>query len=171
MTAIYVCSLARLEETVEKVKASRVATLIGSQTPVACPAGIHPDDHLLLQLDDISVPLEGMVLPNDEHVCQLLAFARSWDGRAPMVIHCWAGVSRSTAAAFAVYSALRPDLDEDVVADRIRKRSPEATPNRSIVTCADRQLRRDGRMVRAAERIGQGRHAYEGTVFALHLDE
>ena len=98
-------------------------------------------------------------------------FVGRWDRQTPVVIHCFAGISRSTAAAFSAYCAIRPDLDEEKIAQRIRQRSPEATPNMRIVQMADDILDREGRMVEAVARIGRGVFAYEGTVFALHLDE
>jgi predicted protein tyrosine phosphatase len=104
-------------------------------------------------------------------VNEFLDFAKRWDRRAPMVIHCFAGISRSTAAAFSVFCAARPDLDEGEVALRLRQRSPEATPNIRIVTIADRILGRAGRMIRAVERIGRGADAMEGSVFKFRLDE
>jgi predicted protein tyrosine phosphatase len=88
-----------------------------------------------------------------------------------MVIHCFAGISRSTAAAFSVFCAARPDLDEAEIALRLRQRSPEATPNILIVTIADRILGRSGRMVRAVESIGRGAQAMEGSIFKFSLDE
>jgi predicted protein tyrosine phosphatase len=95
----------------------------------------------------------------------------TWDRRAPVVVHCFAGISRSTAAAFSGLCAVRPDLDEAEIAWRLRSRSPQATPNLRIVTLADLILGRGGRMVRAVEAIGRGSEAVEGTVFALRLDE
>jgi predicted protein tyrosine phosphatase len=88
-----------------------------------------------------------------------------------MVVHCFAGISRSTAAAYSAYCALRPDLDEAEVALRLRARSPEATPNVRIVSLADEILCRGGRMRRAIEEIGRGVEAAEGTIFSLRLNE
>ena len=78
---------------------------------------------------------------------EYLAFMERWDRAAPVVVHCYAGISRSTAAAFSALCAARPDLDEEVIALRLRARSPEATPNARIVALADEILGRSGRMV------------------------
>ena len=171
MTAIYVCSLARLEETVERSGARHVVTLINSGTPVPRPASIEAENHLFVGINDICDPLEGMVCPEDSHVGEMLDFARRWNRAAPMVVHCFAGISRSTAGAFAAYCALRPDLDEAEIAWRLRQRSPAATPNARIVAIADRLLGREGRMQAAVAAIGRGGDAYEGQVFALDLNE
>lgn len=171
MTAIYVCPLSRLSETVAQSGARHVITLINKDTPVPRPAEVEAIDHLFLGMHDICDPADGMVCPAEEHVAELLDFVRRWDQRSPIVVHCFAGISRSTAAAFSAYCAVRPDLDEEAIAGRLRSRSPEATPNGRVIGLADGLLRRDGRMVRAVQAIGRGADAYEGSVFALHLDE
>jgi predicted protein tyrosine phosphatase len=171
MSAIYVCPLSRLDETVAESGARHVVTLIDAGTPVARPASVAADDHLFLGMHDIADPAEGLTPPGEHHVETFLDFVGRWNRETPVVIHCYAGISRSTAAAFSAYCAIRPDLDELEIAARIRARSPEATPNARIVRMADTLLKREGRMVAAAEGIGRGVFAYEGTVFALHLHE
>jgi predicted protein tyrosine phosphatase len=94
---------------------------------------------------------------------------RSWDRAAPLVIHCYAGVSRSTAGAFVSACALNPRRAEAEIARDIRRLSPTATPNARIVALADQMLGRDGRMVTAIEAIGRGVECYEGHPFHLDL--
>ena len=171
MSAIYVCPLSRLQETVSNSGALHVVTLINRDTPVPRPADVEVANHLFIGIHDICEPADGMICPAEEHVRELLDFVAGWDRRAPIVVHCFAGISRSTAAAFSAYCAVRPDADETEIAARLRRRSPEATPNARIVAMADAILGRDGRMIRAVERIGRGADGFEGTVFALRLDE
>lgn len=167
---IHVCSLARLEETVELTGARHIVSLIGDEARVARPSCIVPKNHLWLRLHDISAPLEGYIVPAEEHVTELLNFVREWDRRAPLVVHCYMGISRSTASAFATVCALNPRRDEASIAQALRRASPTATPNVRIVTLADRLLGRDGRMVAAIEEIGRGDLAAEATPFWLDLE-
>lgn len=171
MSAIVVCPLSRLADTVSRMGARHVVTLVNDQTLVTRPPAVDAANHLFLGVHDISEPMEGMICPAAEHVHDYLAFVRRWDRQAPLVVHCFAGISRSTAAAYAAYCAERPDLDEVEIALRLRLRSPEATPNARIVAIADEILGRNGRMTRAVARIGRGIEAAEGTIFALRLDE
>jgi predicted protein tyrosine phosphatase len=171
MTAIYVCPLSRLGETVARSGARHLVTLVTRETLVERPPGVAPQNHLVLSIHDICEPMDGMVCPDEEHMRELLGFMQRWDRRTPVVVHCFAGISRSTAAAYSVFCAARPDLAEAEVAARLRRGSPEATPNPRIVALADQILCRNGRMVRAVEAIGRGADAVEGTVFALRLDE
>jgi predicted protein tyrosine phosphatase len=100
----------------------------------------------------------------------LIRFVRGWDRAAPLVIHCYAGISRSTAGAYVAVCALNPHRDERTVAQQLRQASPSASPNIRIVTIADRKLGRNGRMVDAITGIGRGASAYEGDPFRLDLD-
>ncbi|MTH96171.1 tyrosine phosphatase family protein [Roseibium sp. RKSG952] len=167
---LYVCSLSRLQETVDKTRASHLVTLISGETEVARPERISPDRHLFLEFNDIVTPVEGMTAPGEEHVVRLIRFAGGWDRQSPMVIHCWAGISRSTAGAYITACYLNPDRDEDDLAQLLRKKAPSATPNARLVAMADRLLERDGRMIEAIRKIGRGATAFEGTPFAFPLD-
>jgi predicted protein tyrosine phosphatase len=167
---IHVCSLARLHETIDATGARHVVSLLGDEVRVERPSGIAPENHLWLRLHDISAPLDGYILPDAAHVADLLHFVRGWDRRAPLVVHCFAGISRSTASAFASVCALNPQRDEIGVALALRRASPTATPNMRIVRLADRLLGREGRMVAAVETIGRGMMAEEALPFRLDLE-
>jgi predicted protein tyrosine phosphatase len=167
---IHVCSLSRLRETVEDTGARHVVSLIGDEARVDRPTAIVPENHLWLRLHDISAPLDGYIMPDEPHIADLLNFVRGWDRRAPLVVHCYAGISRSTASAFASVCALNPHRDEESIAQALRRASPTATPNIRIVSLADRLLGRDGRMVAAIETIGRGILATEAAPFRLELE-
>jgi predicted protein tyrosine phosphatase len=166
---IHVCSLARLRSTVELTGARHVVTLLGVDDQLDPPMGVPVGNHLFLRMHDISEPLDGHVAPDAAHVETLVDFVRGWDRTAPLVVHCWAGISRSTAAAFVSVCALRPDRDERDIAWMLRRASPTATPNSRIVSFADVLLGRNGRMVAAVEAIGRGEIAAEGVPFRLDL--
>jgi len=167
---IHVCSLARLHETVADSGARHVVSLLDEAFIIERPRNVAPQNHLRLRVHDISVPLDGYVLPEEEHVADLLEFVRGWDRRAPLVVHCFAGISRSTASAFASACALAPHRDEASIAQALRRASPTATPNIRIVSLADRLLGRNGRMIAAVETIGRGTMAAEGVPFRLEVE-
>jgi predicted protein tyrosine phosphatase len=166
---IHVCSLARLYATVEETRARHVVTLLRLTDRVQWPRHIVPDNHLILSVDDIVDPAEGYTVPAEEHVGRLIEFVGRWDRSTPMVVHCFAGISRSTGAAFAAACALNPGRDENEIARAIRAASPTAQPNARIVGIADRLLEREGRMIRAVEALGPGAPATEGHPFRLDL--
>lgn len=167
---IHVCSLAALPVTVQRVGASHVLTVMANVDQVQRPASVLPANHLKVQMDDITEQVDGFVAPSKAHVEQVLNFVRGWDRTAPLVIHCYAGVSRSTASAFAAVCALNPHRDELVIARKIREASPIASPNRLIVSLADKMLGRGGRMLRALDEMGPGSMTIEGRPFQIDLD-
>jgi predicted protein tyrosine phosphatase len=167
---IHVCSLARLHDTVEETGALHVVTLLKDTDKVERPKTVAEANHLILGMDDIAVPMDGYILPGDEHVVRLITFVRAWERAKPMVVHCYAGISRSTAGAFVAACALNPSRNEMTIAQQIRSVSATATPNPRIVAIADRLLDRDGRMIAAIEAIGRGEMAYEGIPFRLDLE-
>jgi predicted protein tyrosine phosphatase len=103
-------------------------------------------------------------------VRDILDFAGNWDRSRPLVINCYAGISRSTASAYIIAAALSPKRDEAELANTLRAVSPSATPNPRLIALADQVLGRDGRMIEAIKAIGRGADAFEGTPFALRID-
>jgi predicted protein tyrosine phosphatase len=167
---IHVCPLSRLEETVRTSGAAHVISLLAEGTALSRPPSISAENHLHLSMHDIAEARDGLTLPGEIHVSRVIDFARAWDRSRPMVVHCYAGISRSTASAFIVAAALDPHRDEMALARLLRERSPSATPNPRLVAIADDLLSRNGRMVDAIRSIGRGADAFEGTPFVLPLD-
>ena len=167
---IHVCSLARLYATVDETGARHIVTLLRLSDRVTRPSHIAPENHLVLAIDDIATPMDGYTVPATEHVERLIEFVGTWDRAAPMVVHCYAGISRSTAGAFVTACALNPNRDELQIAQAIRRASRTAQPNARIVSIADRLLKREGRMMRAVETIGPGDAATEGDPFRLDIE-
>jgi predicted protein tyrosine phosphatase len=167
---IHVCPLSRVDTTVAACGAGRLVSLLATGTAVLRPPAIAEQDHLWLSLHDIAEARDGMILPGELHVRKLLDFARSWDLAKPMVIHCYAGISRSTASAYIVAAALAPDRDEFELAGTLRRLSPTATPNPLLIELADGLLGRQGRMVDAVRQIGRGTEAFEGEPFMLGIE-
>jgi predicted protein tyrosine phosphatase len=170
MPRIHVCPLSKIEATVAASGASHLISLINDDTPVMRPAAIMAENHLFLGINDIVEPMEGLVAPAEEHVSELIDFVAIWDRSRPMVVHCYAGISRSTAAAFITLCALKPSRDEREIATRLRSASPFAFPNPRLIGFADRLLKRDGRMIAAVQSIGRGEIAFESIPFALAVE-
>jgi predicted protein tyrosine phosphatase len=167
---IIVCPLADVPEVCLAHRPSHLLTLLspGGEPPEV--VGDHaPARRLFLPVNDIGEAREALTAPDQAIVEQILAFSADWTREQPFLVHCWAGISRSTAAAFAVACQHRPDAPEAAVAQALRRASPLATPNRLIVAFADQALGRQGRMIAAAEAIGRGQEAMMGRPFELAL--
>ena len=166
---IYVCPLSKVDATVDAVQADRLISLLSAGTAMTRPSRIAKDNHLFLSMHDIAEAQEGMTPPGRLHIADLIRFARSWDRAKPLVVNCYAGISRSTASAYIIAAALAPGRDEMELARTLRRLSPSATPNIRLVSLADDMLARNGRMISAIKSIGRGADAYEGVPFALEI--
>jgi predicted protein tyrosine phosphatase len=168
---IHVCPLSQLDITLQRSGARHVISLLGRETVIPELASLQSTTRIRLDFNDISQPREGYVEPSHHHVEQLIDFARQWHkegtARHPLLVHCWMGVSRSTAAALIIAAALVPQEDENDLAQDLRAYSPTATPNARMIALADDCLRRQGRLVEAVKSIGRGTEAFEGAPFKL----
>ena len=153
MTLI-ICGLSEVPRLIEARRPSHLVTLLDPASMIDTPAGVGAERHLRLAVNDIVVPTEGLVAPTARLVEDLLAFGADWDETAPMLIHCWAGISRSTACAFILACERSPEADERAIALAMRQAAPHAFPNRRIVALADDMMNRRGRMLDAVEAMG-----------------
>src|ERR1700732_1361738 len=167
---IHVCSLAALPDTVKATGASHVITVRANVHQVQRPESVLPANHLKVSMDDITEQMDGFVAPSDHHIEQVLNFVSGWARGARLVVHCYAGISRSTASAFAAACLLNPHRDESSIARKIRAASPIASPNRLIVSLADKALGREGRMLRALAEMGPGSLTTMGQPFHIDLE-
>lgn len=157
---IHICAWRALDRHVRAVSATHVVSLLGIEGRPRTPPGIDPAHHLDLEVDDIAGHLAGYIVPDEAHVARLLDFARTWNETGPVIVHCYAGVSRSTAAALAMM-CLYNEGREYEAARLLRERAPHARPNRRIVHLTDRALGLDGRLIDAVDAIGAG-DPYDG---------
>ncbi len=168
---IHVCSLRAAQVEIDLHGIRRVISILGPETPHRRFEGVAHDQHLQMTFNDVEAAMDGMMSPAASDVETLLQFVRRWDRASPLLIHCWAGVSRSTAAAYIAQCALNPRADAIKLAQDLRDVSASATPNRMMVAFADELLGRDGRMVEGIAKIGRGEDAFEGGPFNWQLDQ
>ena len=169
MPRILVTPLSALADALENHRPSHIVTLLSPEHMIQTPAGFPAQRHLKLGVNDIIDPAAGDAPPVRRHIDQLLEFSRDWNGEAPMLIHCWAGISRSMASAFTVLCD-RLGADREVeIAMAIRRRAPHANPNRLLVSHADEALGRGGRMLTALKAMGQSVQVEEGVVTTFPL--
>jgi predicted protein tyrosine phosphatase len=169
MSRLLVCPLSGLDDALQDHRPSHLVTLLSPQNMISTPQGFDPAHHLRLGINDVSDPDTAEYPPGREHIDQLLTFARGWDGQAPFLIHCWAGVSRSMASAFTILCDRLGMGHEIEIALAMRRRAPHASPNSLLVRHADDALRRDGRMVTALKVMGQPLLVTEGVTTAFPL--
>jgi predicted protein tyrosine phosphatase len=166
---IYVCNLAELPHHCTAVQPSHVLSLVSPEELPPTPGGIAPERHLRVAVHDIVEPLDGCVVPDAEHVAQVIDFLRAWrHDEAPVLIHCVAGISRSMAAAL-IGLVVKAGGREEEAARALRRAAPHAWPNRRIVALADAQLGCAGRLIAARETMGAAEIAGFGPLVRIDL--
>ncbi len=167
---LLVCPLSQVETARTLHRPSHLVSLLSpSSVDGAWPVSDTGDTHLRLAFHDVARRRKDLVAPSAALVARLLDFAAGWDASRPMLVHCWAGVSRSTAAAFIIACQRVPERPERDIAQALRAAAPYATPNPLMVSLADAALGRAGRMSAAIAQIGRGADAFEGALFELGL--
>jgi predicted protein tyrosine phosphatase len=111
----------------------------------ALPAGYDNVRHRLrLLVADVVTEL-GATEADVQQIILLADGLRSSTGR--ILIHCEAGVSRSSAAALIMYACWLGPGREPEAMERVLAQRPVAVPNRRMVELADKLLDRGGRLV------------------------
>jgi predicted protein tyrosine phosphatase len=151
---IYVCNLVEMPEHAAALKVSHLLSLVSPDELPVTPACIASGRHHRVGIHDISEPLDGHVLPAAEHIAGLVDFIRAWPhDRAPILIHCFAGISRSMAAALIALVIKAPGRELEA-ARHVRQAAAHAYPNRRMVAVADQLLGCGGRLIEAREAMG-----------------
>lgn len=165
MTLI-VCPLSRLDEMIALKAPSHLISLL-SPAEMIEEHRLLKGRHLRVGVHDIVEPLEGHTPPRAEMVEDLLSFAAGWTGERPLLVHCWAGISRSSASAYILACARNPHVPESEIAEALRTASKIAQPNARLVALADERLGRNGRMTAAVAGMAPAVLAYENEPFEL----
>ena len=117
---------------------------------------------LRLHFHDVIEPLPGWIAPERWDVDLLLAFGRtvaaasSGPAGAHLLVHCHAGVSRSTAAAALILAQAVPERPAHEVFAAIVRIRPRAWPNLRILEFGDDILGRSGDIVAAVPDVYRG---------------
>jgi predicted protein tyrosine phosphatase len=163
---IYVCNIDEMPWRVRTLRPSHLVSLVPQEEQPRTPRGIAAEHHLRLNIDDIAEPFPGYVLPGVYHITALIDFLRGWPGEQPILFHCLAGISRSTAAAL-IALALNAEGRETEAALTLREAAPHARPNARMIALADDVLCRQGRLIEACRRMGAATSAASGPLVRL----
>lgn len=113
---------------------------------------------MTLRFHDVIDPAPGMTVPTKDHVGEILHFGgelaaeAAGDATRHLLVHCHAGISRSTAAMISLLAQAYPREDEELLFERVRQICPQAWPNSLMIGYADEILGREGRLVAALRR-------------------
>jgi predicted protein tyrosine phosphatase len=111
-----------------------------------------PHHRVAFRFNDIIAETPGEILPTREDVALLLEYGREVmaAGRdAHLLIHCHAGVSRSTAAATLLLAQAEPARPAEEIFAEISRLRPRAWPNLLILEHGEEALGRSGEIAPA----------------------
>src|ERR1700735_3285010 len=120
--------------------------------PVAFQA-YDPHFRATLRFHDAIEPDPDVLLPQKGDVKAILTFGRDAAEAGALLIHCHAGISRSTAATLMILAQAHPHEGEAAIAERLIEIRPQAWPNSRMIAFADELLDRDGRLLAATATI------------------
>jgi predicted protein tyrosine phosphatase len=103
-----------------------------------------------ITLEPWQAEAEGKITPNDEHIKTILKFART-KYNEPLVVHCFAGISRSSAITFCILLDYFKDTEDPInntLSELIQIKSPNLIlPNKRIVGLGIYNIAKDGGQV------------------------
>jgi predicted protein tyrosine phosphatase len=152
-----ICGLTELG-TFQNASVTHVLSILDPNYPEPADfAAYGPHKRLTLRFDDIIEPGPGLALPERHHIEALLEFgkglaAASDDPLNHLLVHCHAGISRSTASMAILLTEARPEVEVDRIFAHIREIRPQAWPNSRMIGMADDLLERGGSLIAGLRR-------------------
>jgi len=145
---LWICRACDLSTLSGEISPDRILSIAepGFRNPT--PAGMQSERHHHLNFDDIVESLPGYLEPSDHHVGEIMDLATRLLDTDRILVHCQAGISRSSAAALIILSVRNPG-HERAIATQLRAEGPWFVPNRLMVAIADRLIGR-GSLLSAA---------------------
>lgn len=153
---------------VRELTPSHLVSVVQTEYQPTRPPEIAAERHLRLGVHDISEPMADAVLAGEADVAALIDFLGAWRPlEGSLLVHCYAGISRSTACALVAHVMHSNDPLHSTAA--LAAAAPHARPNRRIVALADAMLGFDGALIAARAAMAEGVPAAEGPLAVLRL--
>jgi len=141
-----------------EARPTHVLSILDPEWPVPEAFGQFGEhEKLELRFHDVIEELPGQVRPREEHVAALLAFGRDLMAEPPqdahLLVHCHAGISRSTAAMTLILAQHLPEVPADQILAEVLRIRDKAWPNLHMLEMGDAMLARGGTLPAAAHPV------------------
>ncbi len=160
---ITVCGLEELAGHADRQVSHVLSILDPDQPEPEAFGGYGEHARLELKFHDVIQEMPGFEAPQVEHVEKMLAFGqdllRDPEPARHLLVHCHAGISRSTAAMTLLLAQAQPGLGADEVLAQVVHIREKAWPNLRILSMGAELLGRQGEFIEAA-----------GAVYRLQLE-
>ncbi len=160
---ITICGLSELDRHAT-ARVSHVLSILDPSWPVPEVFGTYGEhEKLELRFDDVIDETPGKTAPQPEDVEALLAFGRDLAQEprqdAHLLVHCHAGISRSSAAMALLVAQTMPAEGGDEIFTELLRIRPQIWPNLRIIELGDAALGRGGALVAAVHQVYRGQIA------------
>ncbi len=154
---ITICGIDELAEH-KAVGASHVLSILGPSDPRPEAFGSYGEhERLELRFDDIIEETPDQRAPERSDVVALLAFGRDLltepRQAVHLLVHCHAGISRSTAAMAMILAQAMPEQPAAAILGRVHEIREKAWPNLRMIEFGDAVLGRGGALVAATSAL------------------
>ncbi len=138
--------------------ASHVLSILDPDYPVPEAFGAFGEHHKVeVRFHDIIDETPGLLVPQPEHVERILALGRDLlaepKATAHLLVHCHAGISRSTASMALILAQALPEQHADTVLMLVHGIREKAWPNLRLIEIGDAMLGRNGTLVEATHAL------------------
>lgn len=136
---------------------------------LVCPGTPLPkfgDHHHIVHVNDIPYEMEGMVAPQINHVYEVVAFTADLKPTDRLLVHCFAGVSRSTSMAIAILISQGVPWKEAF--DYVGEVRPFMMPNTRIMKMIDDEFGLNGAMMEHLTEWNRKQHGARLTALQKH---
>lgn len=106
---------------------------------------LEPDEnHIVIPVHDIDQKMEGWIYPDENHIREVLRFTQDIKEDDKVLVHCHAGVSRSTAMAIGIL--IQHGMTAQEAVDYVFEIRECAWPNGLIIEILDKELNQNGEL-------------------------
>lgn len=150
---IAICSRNKVAETMKAHSATHVLSLLDPGVRTFLHPKIKAEWKLMVMADELYSDLPNA--PTVEHVKEIIEYGLSLPEDSSLLVHCEAGVSRSTAASLVIMVAREGVEAIPSCIEVLKWIRPQSCPNRLIINYADQLLGCGGKLFKASEEVVQ----------------
>lgn len=152
MTQFTICGKRHVKDTIKRVTATHVLTLLDPGDSIFLPLTI-PRSHWHVEHFEDEEDEHHVFAPQRFHAQSILEWGSTLPKDASVVVHCADGKCRSTAAALALHMQAHEQVTPQEAEAWLMQQVPDAYPNILLARYLDEQMGRQGEFVKLCEHI------------------
>ena len=153
MPEFTICGKSEVKKIVKRFEATHLCTMLDVGDRVFRPYRIPATNHLQLNFEDEEDPTKWAA-PTLSHAETILNWGQALPSDARVVVHCFAGACRSTAAGIALWLQANGTHRLQEAGEWLKTDRPQACPNLLMAEYFDQILNLNGELVKLCDQIG-----------------